>query len=105
MTNINALSENVAKELIVLSELLNGHPLLIGERSGAGLLEDDVVYDRFGIQSISPETLKSHLLDGAPLKIYAAPGGFYVNLDNERLTNLRQKQYISLGSFARSVKV
>ena len=105
LTNINALSENVAKELIVLSELLNGHPLLIGERSGAGLLEDDVVYDRFGIQSISPETLKSHLLDGAPLKIYAAPGGFYVNLDNERLTKLRQKQNISLGSFARSVKV
>jgi len=105
LTNINALSENVAKELIVLSELLNGHPLLIGERSGAGFLEDDVVYDRFGIQSISPETLKSHLLDGAPLKIYAAPGGFYVNLDNERLTKLRQKQNISLGSFARSVKV
>lgn len=105
LTNINALSENVAKELIVLSELLNGHPLLIGERSGAGFLEGDVVYDRFGIQSISPETLKSHLLDGAPLKIYAAPGGFYVNLDNERLTKLRQKQNISLGSFARSVKV
>ena len=105
LTNINALSENVAKELIVLSELLNGHPLLIGERSGAGFLEGEVVYDRFGIQSISPETLKSHLLDGAPLKIYAAPGGFYVNLDNERLTKLRQKQNISLGSFARSVKV
>jgi len=105
LTNINALSENVAKELKVLSELLNGHPLLIGERSGAGFLEEDVVYYRFGIQAISPETLRSHLLDGTPLKIYAAPGGFYVNLDNERLTKLRQKQKISLGSFARSVKV
>jgi putative transcriptional regulator len=105
LTNINALSENVAKELKVLSELLNGHPLLIGERSGVGFLEEDVVYDRFGVQAISPETLRSHLLDGTPLKIYAAPGGFYVNLDNKRLTKLRQKQNISLGSFARSVKV
>jgi len=105
LTNVNALSEDVAKELKVLSELLNGHPLLIGERNGAGFLEEDVVYDRFGIQTISSETLKSHLLDGATLKIYAAPGGFYVNLDNERLLELRQKQNISRGSFARSVKV
>jgi len=103
LTNVNALSEDVAEELKVLSELLKGHPLLIGERSGTGLLEKEVVYDRFGIQAISPETLESHLLDGIPLKIYAGPGGFYVNLDNERLLKLRQQQNISLGSFARSV--
>jgi len=105
LTNVNALSEDVAEELKVLSELLKGHPLLIGERSGTGFLEKEVVYDRFGIQTISPETLESRLLDGVPLKIYAGPGGFYVNLDNERLLKLRQQQNISLGSFARSVKV
>jgi putative transcriptional regulator len=105
LTNINALSEEVAEELKVLSELLKGHSLLVGERGGVGFLENNVVYDRFGIQAISPETLKSHLLDGTPLKVYAAPGGFYVNLDNKRLLELRQQQNISLGLFARSVKV
>jgi putative transcriptional regulator len=105
LTNINALSEDVAKELKVLSNLLKGNPLLIGERSGVGLLEEDVVYDRFGIQAISPDTLRNHLLEGNPLKIYAAPGGFYMKLDNEKLVKLRQQQKISLGSFARSVKV
>ena len=70
LTNIDAFSEDVAKELRVLSVLLKGSPLLIGERSGTGYLEDGVVYDRFGIQSITTETLKNHLLEGNPLKIY-----------------------------------
>jgi putative transcriptional regulator len=105
LTNIDAMSEDVAKELRLLSILLKGHPLLIGERSGTGLLETDVVYDRFGIQAITPETLGNHLLKGIPLKIYAGPGGFYVKLDKEKLIKLRQEQNVSLGSFARSVKV
>ena len=78
LTNINALSEDVASELKLLSKLLKGQPLLIGERGGTGYLEKDVVYDRFGIQTISLDTLESYLLDGTPIKIYAAPGGFYV---------------------------
>jgi putative transcriptional regulator len=105
LTNIDALSEDVAKELRVLSILLRGSPLLIGERSGIGFLEDDVVYDRFGIQTITPGSLNDYLLEGTPLKAYAAPGGLYVNLDREKLKKLRQEQNISLGSFARYVRV
>ena len=105
LTNIDAFSEDVAKELRVLSVLLKGCPLLIGERSGTGLLQNDVVYDRFGIQAITSETFRNHLLEGMLLNVYAAPGGLYVNLDAEKLSKLREEQNVSLGSFARSVKV
>ncbi|MBN2066293.1 MAG: transcriptional regulator [Candidatus Thermoplasmatota archaeon] len=105
LTNIDALSEDVAKELRVLAILLKGCPLLIGERSGTGFLEEEVVYDRFGIKAITAQTLDNHLLEGIPLSVYAAPGGLYVNLDSEKLSNLRRNQNISLGSFARSVRV
>ena len=105
LTNINALSEEVANELILLSKLLKGYTLLVGERGGTSYLEKDVVYDRFGIQTISAETLESYLLDGNPLKVYAAPGGFYINIDRDKLIKLRKKQNISIGSFARSIKV
>jgi len=105
LTNIDALSEDVAKELKVLSVLLQGSPLLIGLRTGTGSLEDDVVYDRFGIQAITSETLRNHLLEGMTLKVYAAPGGLYVDLDREKLRKLREEQNISLGSFARNVRV
>jgi len=105
LTNVDAMSEDVAKELRTLSILLKGCPLLIGEHTGNKKLEEDVVYDRFGIQAINSETLKNNLLEGMPLEVYAAPGGLYVNLDKDKIAKLRQEQNLSIGSFARSIKV
>ncbi len=105
LTNINAISEDVADELRALSTLLKGCPILIGGKKGPGVLEEDVVYDRFGVQAISYKTLKNHLLEGIPLEVYAAPGGLYVNLDTEKIKKFREEQKLSLGSFARSLRV
>lgn len=105
LTNIDAMSQDVANELRTLSVLLKGCPLIIGEKTGFKTLEEDVVYDRFEIQAINIETLKNHLLEGIPLEIFAAPGGLYVNLDHEKITNFRKEQNLSLGEFARSIKV
>jgi len=105
LTNVDSLSEDVAKELRTLSSVLKATPLLIGEKNGASVLEDDAVYFRFGVQAITVNTLKNHLLDGMPVKVYAAPGGLYVNLDEEELRMIRMEKNISIGSFARSVNV
>ncbi len=105
LTNINAISEEVADELKILSKLLRGCPILLGERKGTGSLEEDVVYDRFGLQAISIDTLKNHLLEGIPLEVYAAPGGLYVNIDSNKIKKFRKEHDISLGSFARSLRV
>ena len=105
LINIDSLSEDVAKELLTLSSVLKASPLLIGTKNGAGALEDDVVYFRFGIQSITVNTLKNHLLEGIPINVYAAPGGLYVNLDEQKLRQIRYEKNISLGTFARYVNV
>lgn len=105
LTNINAFTEEVSEELKKLTSLLNGRPLLIGIHAGNRFIEDEVVYDRFGIQAINAETLRIHLLEGIPLHIYAAPGGYYARIDSEKLKEIRHKRNISLGSFAKSVHV
>jgi putative transcriptional regulator len=105
LTNIDAMSEDVANELSKLSILLKGCPLIVGQKSGTGILQDDAVYDRFGIQAITSETLKTHFLEGMSLEVYAAPGGLYVNLDSDKIKKLRTEQNISIGSFARSLRV
>ena len=105
LTNIDAIPEEVSRELRTLSILLKGCPLIIGDKSGVGKLRNDVVYDRFGIQAITSETLKTHLLKGLPLEVYAAPGGLYINLDKDKIKKLRIEKNISLGSFARSLRV
>lgn len=105
LTNVDSLLEDVANELKTLSSLLKGCPLLIGEKNGSGILEDDVAYFRFGIQAITLNTLKNHLLEGMSIRVYAAPGGLYVHLNEEKLRKLRQEKSISLGAFARYVNV
>ncbi len=105
LSNIDSLSEDVAQELRALAYLLKATPLLIGEKNGINTLEDDVVYFRFGIQTVTTATLQSHLLEAAPILAYAAPGGLYVNLDQEKIRRLRQEKNISLGSFAHHVRV
>ncbi len=105
LTNIDALSEEVGNELRALAYLLKATPLLIGEKNGMNVLEDDVVYFRFGIQTVTVSTLKNHILDQDPVRAYAAPGGLYVNLDQEKIRRLRKEKNISLGSFAHQVRV
>jgi putative transcriptional regulator len=105
LSNIDGLSEDVGNELRALAYLLKATPLLIGEKNGMNNLEDDVVYFRFGIQTITLSTLKNHLLDDVPVRAYAAPGGLYMNLDPEKIRTLRQEKNISLGTFARHIHV
>jgi putative transcriptional regulator len=105
LSNIDGLSEDVAQELRAVAYLLKATPLLIGEKNGVNNLEDDVVYFRFGIQTVTTATLQNHLLEEIPVRAYAAPGGLYVNLDQEKIRRLRQEKNISLGNFAHHVRV
>jgi putative transcriptional regulator len=105
LSNIDGLSEDVGNELRALAYLLKATPLLIGEKNGINVLEDDVVYFRFGIQTVTAPTLRNHVLEEIPVRAYAAPGGLYVNLDQEKIRRLRQEKNISLGGFAHHVRV
>jgi putative transcriptional regulator len=105
LTNIDTFPAPAAHSLQQLAAMLKATPLLIGEKNGFNPLEHNVVYDRFGIQALTLETLSSHLLEDAPIWAYAGPGGFYVNLDTEQIRKLRQEKNMSLGEFARYVHV
>lgn len=101
LQNIDAFGENVAVELKTLAQVLKGAALLVGERSGAGDLSDGVVYVRHGVPIVTPATLEEQLGSGEPPLAYAAPGGFYVNLDGGVLRQLREQRNLALGTLAR----
>ncbi|MCA1812683.1 MAG: transcriptional regulator [Halobacteriales archaeon] len=104
-SNVDSLGEAVARELRVLCGLLRAAPLLVGERASAGPLEDSVVYVRHGVPLVTPGTLEQFVLEGVPPLVYAAPGGFYVNLDGPRLRDLRAERNLSLGQLAEAAGV
>lgn len=100
LNNIDAISQEVANELISIAKHLNGVPIVVGKRTSLTLLEEDVVYFRHGLPIITFETLKNYL-QGIPPVICAAPGGFYVNINGERLKKMRIDKGLSIGQLAR----
>ena len=100
LTNVDAFSKPVANELKTLTKFLEASPLLIGEKSGAGEIEDDVIYLRHGVPIISKGTFDNLFLEGVPPLMYASPGGFYVRLDTDVIRMAREKKKISLGTLA-----
>ena len=100
LTNVDALTEAIAAEIKLLCRFLEGRPLLVGLRAGAGNLEDGVIYNRHDIPIVTPTTMAEYVLDGTPPMVFAAPGGFYVHLDHDALRQARTDLGVSLGTVA-----
>ena len=105
LTNVDGLTEVVAQELRVISQFLDAAPVVVGERSSSRPLEDGAVYVRYGVQIVAYETLREYLEDGVEPLVYAAPGGFYVNIDGARLRRIREERGLSLGDLAQAAGV
>ena len=57
LSNVDAFSKDNSEEMKTLSEALGGSPLMVGERSGAGDIEQGIVYSRFNVPIVSLSTL------------------------------------------------
>ncbi len=100
LTNVDALSDAVAHEIKLLCRFLAARPILVGLRAGTGELEDGVVYARHDIPIVTPNTLTDYVVEGEAPMVFAAPGGFYVQLDTHALRAARQQLEMSLGAMA-----
>ena len=100
LTNVDALSEPIADEMKVLCKFLDARPLMVGLRAGTGTLEPGVVYARHAIPIVTPDTLEQYILHGDAPVVFAAPGGFYVNMDSRALREARERLSLSLGVVA-----
>lgn len=97
VSHIDSVSEDAAFNLDLISRLLGGIPLIIGERARDAELERGAVYVRYGINAVSPATLYDYFVEKIPPLVYASPGGLYVNIDGDALRDLREKRNMSLG--------
>ncbi len=100
LQNVDAFTKENADELRMIATTLKGSPLVIGERSGGGPLEEGVIYSRFGVPILSRRTFTELFEEGVPPFMFSAPGGLYVRLDAEALQAARAERGISLGTLA-----
>jgi putative transcriptional regulator len=98
--HIDGVSEDIARDLDLVSYYLGGAPLIVGERTRDTDLQRGAVYIRYGIYAISVPTLSDFLVEGIPPLVYVSPGGLYVNIDETLLHTLREEKQFSLGDLA-----
>ena len=94
------LTRDISREMINLTRLLKGSPLLIVPSSQALSYQDGVLYVRYGIPLLTFNTLFDHLIEEVPPLIYHASGGFFVSLDGHLLRNRRENLKLSLGALS-----
>ncbi|WP_456367854.1 transcriptional regulator [Thermococcus sp.] len=103
--NIDTITEEQAEDLKRLSKFFNASPLIIGIRSKGGDLEEGVVYERFGIYALRPETLYDVLLNNELPAVFAERGGFYVRINGKLLKELRERHGYSINELAQLLGV
>ncbi|WP_338726832.1 transcriptional regulator [Haladaptatus sp. DJG-WS-42] len=103
--NIDALDAHTGIEMRRLGRFLDATPLVLGLRTRDEDLKPGVVYFRHGVPVISPDTAMDFFVEGVPPLIYAAPGGLYVNIDEEVLADAREERGWSLGQLATELGV
>lgn len=98
--HIDSVGEDSASDLHIIATHLKGKPIIVGEKARDSDLERGAVYLRYGIIATSATTLYDFFVDEVPPLVYAQPGGLYVNINGNRLKDLREDQNLSLGDLA-----
>lgn len=98
--NIENVAAKDASELKTVSGFFAAAPLFISHKMRYKPIEDDTVYERYGINVISVKTLEDIISRKMQPLVEAGPGGYYVNLDNNVIKETRQKLGLSIGKLA-----
>ncbi|MBD3388518.1 MAG: helix-turn-helix domain-containing protein [Candidatus Altiarchaeales archaeon] len=104
LSNVEGLSRPSVSELKRVSELLEAVPIVVSERMKSSLLNDGVVYDRYGVFVSTLNTLKE-IIGNIPPRAYSTRGNYCVRVDRENLSDLRKMMGYTQDSFARELGV
>ncbi len=105
ISSIDDIHYREAKELHGISYTLNIPSIIVSEIFNRNPMEDYVLYDRHGLPAITPQTLESVLSGSEDIYVYYKRGEFYVNINREKLREIREEKRLSLGDIALALGV
>lgn len=97
---IDNVDAHASQELRKICPILRCSPLLIGERTRKGPIQDGVVHTRGDVPVINLETLRQMLEEQARPYLKAKKGGVVITLDGQKLKEAREAKNYSRGDIA-----
>ncbi|MFP4115915.1 MAG: helix-turn-helix domain-containing protein [Candidatus Aenigmatarchaeota archaeon] len=102
--NVDSFKEGQARDLKVLTESLSASAIITGERTRKEKLKEGIIYERFGIPVLHPETLKNTVKGNHPTK-FRSRGGTFGKIDPERLKDFRKRKNLTQEELAEKLGV
>ncbi len=103
--NIDNFSKEKSEELLNIAHIFNSVPLIIGDRNRNGLLDNNILYNRYQINALNFTTFTSILEKKEYPRVYSQRGGYFVQIKTKEFKELRQSRNLSLADIAKKLEV
>jgi len=104
LSNIDSLRESQARELSAVASSLCATPLVVGEKSKTYQLDDGIVYDRYGMQVVTVETISQFLSQQFPQKKFFK-GRIVAEIESQLLQKKMDEMSIGVSELASKLGV
>jgi len=105
LLNVDSFQREQAKNLKIISNNLDAHPMLIGIQTRREKLQKGIVYERFDLPTVSLKTFEDLICNSIFPRIYRDRGGLYVEIDSQVLKDTRKKKGLTQRELAEAVGI
>ena len=104
LNNIDSFQQEQADNLKVVSKNLDAQAFLVGSKTRREILEDNIIYERFSVPAVTPNTLEN-ILDSKIPMVSRSRGGLFVNINPQKLKERRERAGLSQSELARKAGI
>jgi putative transcriptional regulator len=104
LTNIDGLIEEQALSLRAISHFISGYPFVVSERTNRDSLCDEVIYSRFKVPVVTPQTFECIIEEVIP-EVKAIKGKHTVTINTTYLRKKREGLNLSLDKLSKEIGI
>ncbi|MFH0929570.1 MAG: helix-turn-helix domain-containing protein [Candidatus Aenigmatarchaeota archaeon] len=105
LLNVDSFQQEQARNLKIISNNLDAHPMLIGVQTTREKLKHGIVYERYDLPTLSLKTFEDLICSSIYPRIYRDRGGLYVEIDSDVLKDSRKRKGLTQRELAEAVGI
>ncbi|MBN2202935.1 MAG: hypothetical protein JW700_02015 [Candidatus Aenigmarchaeota archaeon] len=105
LLNVDSFQQEQARNLKIISNNLDAHPMLIASHTTRDKLKQGIVYERYDLPAMSIETFEDLICNSIYPRVYRDRGGLYVEIDSDVLKDSRKNKGLSQRELAEAVGI
>lgn len=105
LLNVDSFQMEQARNLKIISNNLDAHPMIIGIQTRREKLKSGIVYERYDVPTVSLKTFEDLICNSIFPRIYRDRGGLYVEIDSQILKDSRKRKGLTQRELAEAVGI